>query len=356
MASHEAFGDNLRRLREGRGLTQEALGFRADVHRTGVGLDGARDDRPAHRHDAQTRRPRSASNASARWLAGIAWSCSEAGPASGTFTVSTPQKEAARWLAPETQSPCASAATWRPRAGARASPRKTSASAPRCTGPRSGLLERGERVPRIDTAVKLAGSVDATVADLLVGIEWIPGSAQRGEFVGGVPTGSNGPRTEARSRVRRSTCRGDRSAPSLPAKPARSWKSGGERREAGLTPHRLDVAGRRSCPRLEAAVNSLQRAARKHDRGRDLTRDRPARSRYLHRSAPRGGRQGRCAPDRRRRLPAVSRAILSAPDRPEPTIPPRADPLRARVRRFCKVKPVAGVGAHALLRSAPGGM
>ena len=45
-----------------------------------------------------------------------------------------------------------------------------------------GMLERGERVPRIDTAVKLAGSVDATVADLLVGIEWTPGSAQRGEF------------------------------------------------------------------------------------------------------------------------------------------------------------------------------
>ncbi len=48
-----------------------------------------------------------------------------------------------------------------------------------------GLLERGERVPRIDTAVKLAGSVDASVADLLVGIEWTPGSARRGEFVGG---------------------------------------------------------------------------------------------------------------------------------------------------------------------------
>ena len=35
-----AFGDNLRRLREERGLTQEALGFRADMHRTGVGLIG----------------------------------------------------------------------------------------------------------------------------------------------------------------------------------------------------------------------------------------------------------------------------------------------------------------------------
>ena len=46
-----------------------------------------------------------------------------------------------------------------------------------------GLLERGERVPRIDTAVKLAGSVEASVADLLTGIEWTPGSARRGEFL-----------------------------------------------------------------------------------------------------------------------------------------------------------------------------
>lgn len=46
-----------------------------------------------------------------------------------------------------------------------------------------GLLERGERVPRIDTAVKLAGSVDATVGDLLVGIEWTPGDVRTGGFV-----------------------------------------------------------------------------------------------------------------------------------------------------------------------------
>ncbi len=46
-----------------------------------------------------------------------------------------------------------------------------------------GLLERGERVPRIDTAVKLAGSVGASLDELLSGIEWTPGMARRGEFV-----------------------------------------------------------------------------------------------------------------------------------------------------------------------------
>ena len=45
-----------------------------------------------------------------------------------------------------------------------------------------GLLERGERVPRIDTAVKLAGSVDASIAELFEGIDWTPGMAQRGSF------------------------------------------------------------------------------------------------------------------------------------------------------------------------------
>jgi len=46
-----------------------------------------------------------------------------------------------------------------------------------------GLLERGERVPRIDTAVKLAGSVGASLDELLAGIEWTPGMARRGAFV-----------------------------------------------------------------------------------------------------------------------------------------------------------------------------
>ena len=50
-----------------------------------------------------------------------------------------------------------------------------------------GLLERGERVPRIDTAIKLAGAVEATVDQLLDGIGWTPGMAQPGAFVAAPP-------------------------------------------------------------------------------------------------------------------------------------------------------------------------
>lgn len=37
-----------------------------------------------------------------------------------------------------------------------------------------GLLENGRRVPRIDTVVKLAASLEVTPNDLLEGIEWLP--------------------------------------------------------------------------------------------------------------------------------------------------------------------------------------
>lgn len=45
-----------------------------------------------------------------------------------------------------------------------------------------GLLERGERMPRIDTVIKLAGALSADPADLLDGIAWKPGSVKRGRF------------------------------------------------------------------------------------------------------------------------------------------------------------------------------
>jgi XRE family transcriptional regulator, regulator of sulfur utilization len=45
-----------------------------------------------------------------------------------------------------------------------------------------GLLERGERMPRIDTAIKMAGAVGVPLADLVDGIAWTPGTAQRGQF------------------------------------------------------------------------------------------------------------------------------------------------------------------------------
>jgi transcriptional regulator with XRE-family HTH domain len=46
-----------------------------------------------------------------------------------------------------------------------------------------GLLERGERTPRIDTVVKLAGALGVKFeCPLLGGLEWTPGSVQRGSF------------------------------------------------------------------------------------------------------------------------------------------------------------------------------
>lgn len=43
-------------------------------------------------------------------------------------------------------------------------------------------LERGLRLARIDTLVKLAGSLEASTDDLLVGIEWQPGQLRPGGF------------------------------------------------------------------------------------------------------------------------------------------------------------------------------
>jgi transcriptional regulator with XRE-family HTH domain len=43
-------------------------------------------------------------------------------------------------------------------------------------------LERGLRLPRIDTLVKLAASLGQTPNDLLAGIHWTPGVAHPGSF------------------------------------------------------------------------------------------------------------------------------------------------------------------------------
>ena len=45
-----------------------------------------------------------------------------------------------------------------------------------------GLLERGERLPRIDTMVKLAGALGVPPVDLVAGIDWQPGDLTKGSF------------------------------------------------------------------------------------------------------------------------------------------------------------------------------
>jgi transcriptional regulator with XRE-family HTH domain len=45
-----------------------------------------------------------------------------------------------------------------------------------------GQLERGERVARSDTLVKLAGSLGMEPGDLLAGLSWQPGELRVGRF------------------------------------------------------------------------------------------------------------------------------------------------------------------------------
>ena len=45
-----------------------------------------------------------------------------------------------------------------------------------------GQLERRERVPRVDTLVKLAGALSVPPGDLLEGLAWEPGSTRLGKF------------------------------------------------------------------------------------------------------------------------------------------------------------------------------
>lgn len=48
-----------------------------------------------------------------------------------------------------------------------------------------GQIERGERVCRVDTLIKLAGSLDVPPGDLLTGMGWEPGGTRLGQFMGG---------------------------------------------------------------------------------------------------------------------------------------------------------------------------
>lgn len=45
-----------------------------------------------------------------------------------------------------------------------------------------GLLESGQRMPRVDTLMKLAGAIEASPAELVQGIQWLPGQARSGGF------------------------------------------------------------------------------------------------------------------------------------------------------------------------------
>jgi transcriptional regulator with XRE-family HTH domain len=45
-----------------------------------------------------------------------------------------------------------------------------------------GLVERGARLPRLDTIIKLAGGIEIEPAELLAGLSWYAGSTRPGTF------------------------------------------------------------------------------------------------------------------------------------------------------------------------------
>jgi transcriptional regulator with XRE-family HTH domain len=45
-----------------------------------------------------------------------------------------------------------------------------------------GLLERGARVPRIDTLIKISSALQIRPVELIEGIEWTPGNTTSGSF------------------------------------------------------------------------------------------------------------------------------------------------------------------------------
>jgi transcriptional regulator with XRE-family HTH domain len=45
-----------------------------------------------------------------------------------------------------------------------------------------GLLERGARVPRIDTLIKISSALSIPPVELIDGIEWRPGNTTSGSF------------------------------------------------------------------------------------------------------------------------------------------------------------------------------
>jgi transcriptional regulator with XRE-family HTH domain len=45
-----------------------------------------------------------------------------------------------------------------------------------------GMLERGARLPRLDTIVKLAGGIEVDGAELIAGMRWYPGPPKQVGF------------------------------------------------------------------------------------------------------------------------------------------------------------------------------
>jgi DNA-binding XRE family transcriptional regulator len=81
-----------------------------------------------------------------------------------------------------------------------------------------GLLERGARMPRVDTLIKLAAGLDIDPSDLLDGMVWKPGTTTEGRFIDTRVTGLV------------SSLVGSRSSVTVAAASLGAWRSGGASR------------------------------------------------------------------------------------------------------------------------------
>lgn len=63
-------------------------------------------------------------------------------------------------------------------------------------------LERGLRLPRLDTIVKLAAAVEAEVGELVAGITWVSGGYRAGAFVQS-NQGSQQPNSQVKGKAKR---------------------------------------------------------------------------------------------------------------------------------------------------------
>jgi transcriptional regulator with XRE-family HTH domain len=61
-----------------------------------------------------------------------------------------------------------------------------------------GMLERGTRLARIDTLIKLAGALEVPPGELLDGLDWSPGGPRIGQFRVRDDCGGEGPPSASR--------------------------------------------------------------------------------------------------------------------------------------------------------------
>jgi transcriptional regulator with XRE-family HTH domain len=176
----ERFGDNLYRARKRAGISQEELGFRAELHRTEIGLleRGSRlariDTLVGSRARSTSRRKRCSTGSSGAppGSPAAASTSPRAGPARRAAAMGSQGNPIAVQVGENLATARERADLSQEELGVMASLHRTEIS----------LIERGTRLPRIDTMIKLAGALEVPLEALIEGIEWSPGGTTLGRF------------------------------------------------------------------------------------------------------------------------------------------------------------------------------